>query len=162
VSARRRAALAALTAVAVAAGAPAPLVQAQGMSGTWLQCRDAAVSENGGAQRPDPGFEEILVVHLPTGSVASYDAAERSLVPLARGAANAGPQLHWEVVRREPTGQCTFVSSTQHTLQRTSLRYATENAYTMVCRDKAPLTHVTRRDATCRPIEALPLSPRKL
>ena len=154
--------LRAMTSCAVLAGALASFTHAQTMSGTWLQCRDAAVSENGGAQRPDPEFEEILVVHLPTGSVAWYDGVERSLTTYVRGAASTGQALRWDVVRTEPTGQCTFVSSTQHRLQQPSLRYTTENTLSMVCRDKAALTHVTRRDATCRPIEPLPLAPRKL
>ena len=159
---RRHAAIGVLALASVFAAALSSLAGAQGMSGTWLQCRDAAVSENGGPQRPDPGFEEILVVNAATGSVSGYNGDDRSLTPYARGAAGNDVALRWQVERIEPTGQCSFASRTHYTLQRSSLRYTSENTYTMVCRDKAPLAHVTRRDATCRPIEALPLAPRKL
>ena len=158
---RRGARLLVIASSAALGGVLVSLALAQSMSGTWLQCGDAAVSENGGPQRPDPGFEEILVVHPATGSVAWYDSTERSLTSYVRGAASSGQALRWEAVRTEPTGQCTFVSSTKHTLQRPSLRYTTENTLSMVCRDKAPLAHLTRRDAMCRPIEPLPVAARK-
>ena len=154
--------LQALASAAVLGGVSTTLGHAQGMSGTWLQCRDAAISENGGPQRPDTGFDEILLVNLTTGSVSGYSSDDRSLTPYARDGAGGGATLRWQAERIEPTGQCSFTSRTEHTLQPKALRYATENTYTMVCRDKAPLTHVTRRDASCRPIEPLPLAPRKL